>query len=163
TIQQNHQVIADVDYENAVIGGAGHYYHQYTWVFSYRDLTNANRQEKVQVIESPFLDFLDENFWHFGHDPIPTADQSRCQSACMFRVPILLNNAEPLYFVVVGPPPSFGVWSQTLTILFHQFFAVLLMSLITIVLFVYVRPAFKALVGEQGSDRSRGDEGMEVF
>jgi len=50
-----------------------------------------------------------------------------------------------------------------LTVIFHEFYAVLLMIALTIALFVYVRPAFKALVGEQGSDKARRDEGMEAF
>src|SRR6266404_3160271 len=165
TIEQNRKVTADVVYSNDVVGGAGHYYHLYAWVFSYRDQANLQRRQRVSVTESPFLDFLDENFWHFGQDPIPAADQPRCQShsGCTFQVPVLTNAQDPSYFVVEGPPPSFGIWSQTLTVIFHEFYAVLLMIALSIALFIYVRPAFKALVGEQGFDEAGRDEGMEVF
>jgi hypothetical protein len=50
-----------------------------------------------------------------------------------------------------------------LTVIFHEFYAVLLMVALTIALFVYVRPAFKALVGEQGLDEKGQAEGLEVF
>jgi pimeloyl-ACP methyl ester carboxylesterase len=163
TIEQNRQVTADVAYSRDLIGGSGHYYAKFTWNFSYRDQTNTERRPKVEILESPFRDFLDEDFWYFGKDPIPAADRDRCQSTCTFKIPILINAQNPSYFVVLGASPPFGVWSQTLTVVSHEFDALLLMVVMTIGLFIYVRPAFKALVGEQGLDEEQPDDGVETF
>lgn len=89
TIEQNSKVSADVVYSDVVVGGLGHYYHIYTWDFSYRDQNNTPQQQSVRILESPFSDYLDENFWHFGRDPISASDHDHCQTPCKFHLLVL--------------------------------------------------------------------------
>jgi hypothetical protein len=81
---------------------------------------------------------------------------------CTVTVPIFINVRDASYFVVESDSPSFLLWSQAMTVSFHKLQALLLMFAVTGTLLMNV-PAFAALVGEEGHDKGRPDDGIETF
>jgi hypothetical protein len=152
TRKENQTTIANVTYYSELMGASGYYDYVYHWDFRYKDGLNIPRRQKIAIVGAPFADFLNEDYWHFGKDPIPEAERLRCETQCTFILPILVDSKDPTYFVVPGSLPSFSAWSQLITVLYHEFIAVLLVIVLCVLLGIYVAPAFQALVGERNSE-----------